>query len=166
VYSLYALRELGFMPGVLGLVYAVGGVSSLAGAVFVGRVTRRFGIGPTMIGGLVLATLGILFMPLARGAGVVALFLLLAQQVVGDGGATLYEINQTSLRQAIAPAPLIGRINAGIRFAALGATLLGTVAGALLAQTAGYRPALVLGALAMLAGALIILRSPIGLRRI
>jgi MFS family permease len=165
VYALYALRELGFMPGLLGLVFAVGGVSSLAGAVLASRVTRRFGIGPAMIGGLLLATIGVLFMPLARGAGAVALLLLLAQQVVGDGGATIYEINATSLRQAIAPAAILGRINAGIRFAALGATLLGTVAGALLAQAAGYRPTLVLGALAMLAGALVILRSPVGHRR-
>jgi predicted MFS family arabinose efflux permease len=165
VYSLYALRELGFMPGLLGLVYAVGGVSSLLGSVLVGRVTRRFGVGPTMIGGLAFATLGILFMPLAHGAGLLALLLLLAQQVVGDGGATIYAINETSVRQTIAPLPLLGRINAGIRVAALGATLLGTVAGAVLAQTAGYRPTLVLGALIMLAAALVILRSPVGRRR-
>jgi MFS family permease len=166
IISLYALRELGFAPGLLGLVFAVGGVSSLSAAVLAGPVTRRFGIGPTMIAGLTLATIGILFMPLARGAGIVALLLLLAQQVVGDGGATIYEINQTSVRQAIAPPAMLGRINAGIRVAALGATLIGTVAGALLAQTAGYRPTLVLGALAMLAGALVILRSPVGRRRI
>jgi MFS family permease len=165
VYSLYALRELGFMPGLLGLVFAVGGVSSLSAAMLAGRVTRRFGIGPTMIAGLVLGGIGILFMPLAHGAGIVALLLLLAQQVVGDGGATIYEINETSLRQTIAPAPLLGRINAGTRFAALGATLLGTGAGALLAQTAGYRPTLVVGAVAMLMGALVILRSPVGGRR-
>ncbi len=153
------------MPGLLGLVYAVGGVSSLAASVLAGRVTRRFGIGPTMIAGMALGAVGIMFMPLARGAGILALLLLLAQQVVGDGGATIYAINETSLRQAIAPAPLLGRINAGIRFAALGATLLGTVAGAVLAQTTGYRPTLVVGALAMLAGALVVLRSPIGSRR-
>ncbi|HXN01990.1 MAG TPA: MFS transporter [Candidatus Dormibacteraeota bacterium] len=165
IYSLYVLRDLGFMPGLLGLVYAVGGVGSLGAAVLAGRVTRRFGIGPTMIVGLALAGIGILFMPLARGAGLAALLLLLAQQVVGDGGATIYAINETSLRQAIAPAPLIGRINAGIRVAALGATLLGTVVGAALAQTAGYRPTLVVGALVMVAGAMVILRSPVRQRR-
>jgi MFS family permease len=166
IYSLYVLRELGFRPGLLGLVYAVGGVSSLLASMLAGRVTRRFGIGPTMIAGLALGSIGILFMPLARGAGIVALLLLLAQQVVGDSGETIYAINETSLRQAIAPAPLLGRINAGIRFAALGATLIGTLAGAVLAQTAGYRPALVVGALVMLTGALVILRSPVGRRRV
>jgi len=69
LYSLYALRELGFRPGLLGLVFAVGGVSSLTAAMLAGRLTRRFGVGPTMVGGLLLAALGILFLPLARGAG-------------------------------------------------------------------------------------------------
>jgi hypothetical protein len=44
--------------------------------------------------------------------------------------------------------------------------LIGTLAGAVLAQTAGYRPALVVGGLVMLAGAAVILRSPVGRRRI
>ncbi len=165
IYSIYALRQLGFMPGLLGIVYAVGGVSSLSAALLAGRVTRRFGIGPTMIVGLVLATMGILFLPLARGAGIVALLLLLAQQVVGDGGATMYEINQMSVRQAIAPAALLGRVNAGIRVRSLGATLFGSVVGAVLAQSAGYRTALLAGALAMLASAVVVVRSPVSRRR-
>jgi MFS family permease len=165
IYSLYALRALGFQPGLLGLVFAVGGISSLLAALVGPRVARRLGIGPTMIGGLVLAGIGLLFLPLARGAGVAALLLLIAQQVVGDGGATVYEINQSSLRQSIAPAPLLGRINAGTRFGALGATLLGTALGGIVGQTAGYRPTLIVGALAMFGGALVLLRSPIARRR-
>jgi MFS family permease len=164
VYSLYALRELGFTPGLLGLVFAVGGLSSLTAAVLAGRVTRRFGVGPTMIGGLLLAAIGILFLPLASGAGVTALVLLVAQQTVGDGGATIYEINQSSLRQAIAPPPLLGRINAGTRLAVLGGTLLGTLAGGVLGQAIGLRPTLVAAAATMLLGAAVVLRSPMPAR--
>jgi hypothetical protein len=39
------------------------------------------------------------------------------------------------------------------------------VAGAVPAQTAGYRPALVVGALVILAGAMMILRSPVRRRQ-
>jgi MFS family permease len=159
IYALYALRELGFHPGLLGLVFAVGGIGSLAAAVLAQHVTRRLGIGRTMVTGLALAGVGILFLSLARGAGLAALLLLVAQQVIGDGGATIYEINQSSLRQAIAPAALLGRINAGTRFGALGATLLGTALGGVLGQTVGYRPTLIFGALAMFAAALVVLRS-------
>jgi len=164
VYSLYALRELGFRPGLLGLVFAVGGVSSLTAAMLAGRLTRRFGVGPTMVGGLLLAALGILFLPLARGAGLAALVLLVAQQTVGDGGATIYEINQSSLRQAIAPPQLLGRINAGSRLAVLGGTLLGTVFGGVLGQAIGIRPTLIVAALTMVLGAAVVLRSPMPAR--
>ena len=166
VYALYALRELGFEPGLLGLVFAVGGISSLVAALVAQRVTRRLGTGRTMVTGLVLAGVGILFLSFARGAGLAALVLLVAQQVVGDGGATIFEINQSSLRQTIAPTALLGRINAGTRFGALGATLLGTALGGILGQTAGYRPALIVGALAMFAGALVVARSPIAVGQV
>jgi MFS family permease len=164
VYSLYALRELGFAPGLLGLVFAVGGLSSLSAAVLAGRVTRPLGAGPTMVGGLLLASIGTLFLPLARGAGLVALVLLIAQQLVGDGGATIYEINQASLRQAIAPPALLGRINAATRLAVLGGTLLGTVVGGVLGQAIGIRPTLIVAAVIMLLGAAVVLWSPMPAR--
>jgi MFS family permease len=165
VYALYGLRELGFQPGPLGLTYAVGGVSSLAASVFAGRINARFGAGRVMVVGLALGGLGTLFLPLASGAGVFAFLLLVGQQLVGDGGLTVYGINLVSLRQAIAPAALLARINAGTRVAGVGATLAGTLLAGVLAQTIGYRPTLVIAAVAMLAGALVLLRSPVALAR-
>jgi MFS family permease len=160
VISLYALRELGFTPGPLGLTFAVGGVASLVAALLAGRVTARLGVGRTMVAGLLLTGLGILLLPLARGAGLVAFVLLIGQQVIGDGGATVFEINQSSLRQRLAPAWALGRINAASRSAGLGATLLGIGAAAALAQTGGYRVALVVGAAATLVGAAALLTAP------
>ncbi|HEY8678131.1 MAG TPA: hypothetical protein VIN39_05805 [Candidatus Dormibacteraeota bacterium] len=160
VISLYALRELGIKPGPLGLIYAVGGVASLVAALLARRVTAVGGVRRTMVGGLLLTAGGMFLLPLAHGAGLLAFGLLTAQQVIGDGGATIFEINQSSLRQAIAPVRALGRINAGTRFAGLGATLLGIGAAAALGQTAGYRAALVTGAVATLLGALALLSSP------
>ncbi|HEU0116969.1 MAG TPA: MFS transporter, partial [Thermomicrobiales bacterium] len=57
VYLLYVNQELGFSPGPLGVIFAVGGVSSLAGALAAGRLTR-FGIGALMIAALLLASVG------------------------------------------------------------------------------------------------------------
>jgi len=126
VISLYALRELGFTPGPLGLIFAVGGVASLVAALLAGRVTGRLGVGPTMVGGLLITGLGILLLPLAHGAGLIAFLLLIGQQVIGDGGATVFEINQSSLRQRIAPARALARVGAGVA--------LGPITGRVLAQ--------------------------------
>jgi MFS family permease len=161
VYALYALRELGFHPGLLGMIYALGGVSSLAASIYAGRINRRLGGGRAIAAGLLLAALGSVLVPLASGAGVLALLCLVGQQLVGDGGATIADINLTSLRQALSPPALLGRINAGTRFAALGASIAGTALGGLLGQTAGYRFTLVCGALVMLAGAVVVASSPV-----
>ena len=165
VYALYALRDLGFEPGPLGLVYAVGGVSSLGASLLTRRLNRGLGLGPAMIAGLTLGAAGIMLLPLARGAGVVAYLLLMGQQLVGDGGLALFGINLMSLRQSIAPPALLGRINAGTRAAAVGATLVGTLLGGALGQAIGYRLTLLIAAAALLAGALGLLRSPVAVRR-
>jgi hypothetical protein len=87
--------------------------------------------------------------------------LLIAQQISGDGMFMVYDINATSLRQAVAPARVIGRVNAFNRMLDLGFTLLGILLGGAIGQTVGLRPALFIGAGAMLAAALWLLASPV-----
>ena len=53
----------------------------------------------------------------ARGLASVAL--LVAQQLVGDSAATVYFINAVSLIQTITPKPMLGRVNASLRFVGL-----------------------------------------------
>src|SRR5439155_26977800 len=119
----YMARYLGLAPGLLGTLWAMGGISSFVGAVAAGPLTRRAGIGPAMILGLLLSSISMFFVPLAQGATLTAALLLILQQITGDGAATIYHINQVSLRQAIASEQLLGRVNAGMQFVGLGATL-------------------------------------------
>ncbi|MDQ3855187.1 MAG: MFS transporter, partial [Chloroflexota bacterium] len=139
VVVLYMVRGLGFEPGILGMIWGVGGASSLLGALLATRLARRWGIGPAMIGCLVLAGFGSCLIPLAEGATLLSAALLIAQQLTGDGAYTAYDINQLSLRQLVAPERLLGRVNASMRFVGLGATLLGTVAGGWLGGAIGLR---------------------------
>ncbi|MGH2399936.1 MAG: MFS transporter, partial [bacterium] len=131
VYLLFTAKELGFSPGVLGMIFGLGGISNLAGSLLVVRAARRFGLGTAMIGGLVLGGVGMLLTPLARDTGWVSLTLLIGQQLIADGAVTAYDVSQVSLRQAITPPRILGRVNATIRFAShllmLGAVLLGGV---------------------------------------
>jgi MFS family permease len=158
---LYMVRDLGFAAGILGSIWAVGGLSSLAGAVSAGSMTRRLGIGPAMIAGLILYSIAMLFIPLAQGATLAAALLLIGQQVLGDGAATLYQVNQVSLRQAITPARLLGRVNATAEFLRLGAALVGSLLGGLMGNTIGVRKTLVVGSLGSLLSTLWLAVSPI-----
>lgn len=161
VISLFGLRVLGLGPGVLGMIYGVGGISSLVGALVAGRFTRWLGIGPAMIFGMMFMGLSILLLPLAHGANVAAGAFLVAQQLFGDGAYTIYDINQLSLRQVVAPEEVLGRVNATIRVGGFGAMLLGSIVGGLVGDALGPREALVVGGIGTLVGALSLALSPV-----
>jgi MFS family permease len=161
VFMLFASRELGFSAGVLGLIFAVGGFSSFAGALVAGPCRRRLGPGRAMMLGLGLAGGGFLAAAGARGATPLAAALLVAQQILGDPGYAIFDVNQISLRQELAPAGVLGRVNAGVRFASFAAMLLGSLAAGAVAERAGSRPVLVLAALVIFSGVIALGLSPL-----
>jgi MFS family permease len=162
VFLLYALDQVGFGPGVLGLIFAIGGISSLAGAVAAGPIARRLGIGRTLGASLFVAALGKAFVPLAHGRSPASAGLLAANQLTTDPGATIFEITEMSLRQAIVPEQLLGRVNATIRVIGYGAMLLGFLIGGLLGEAIGVRATLVAGVVAMALAAAWVSASPLG----
>lgn len=157
---LFMSRSLGFGPGLLGMTWGVGGISSLIGAMAVAPLTRRLGTGRAMILGLLVGSITGFFIPMAQGATLLAVALMIMAQL-GDGANTVYEINQISLRQALAPERLLGRINASMHFLEQGAALLGAIVGGLLGDTIGLRPTLLLGASGGLIVALMLALSPL-----
>jgi len=157
---LYMSRGLGFNPGLLGMIWAVGGASSFIGAALAPRFTARLGFGPTLAAGLGVAGLTSLLIPLASGATLLSAALLAGAQL-GDGFYTVYEINEVSLRQGIAPEGVLGRVNATFQFISLGSALAGSLAGGALGEALGTRPVLVIGAGGTLLAALYLAFSPI-----
>jgi hypothetical protein len=76
-------------------------------------------------------------------------------------GVVLYNIQQVSLRQAICPPRLQGRMNASMRFLVWGTIPLGSLTGGAIAATAGLRAALFVGAIGGFLAILPIALSPI-----
>ena len=145
VILLYMIQDLGFEPGVLGMIFAVGGVSSLIGSVVAARTGRALGLGRVMVAGLVIFGLSQLLIPIAQGPmAVVAIFLIVQQ--FGDGAYVVREISEVSLRQAITPEPFLGRMHASFRFGGIAAMLVGTLVGGVLGELIGLRWTLAVGA--------------------
>jgi MFS family permease len=157
----FMVRDLGFQPGVLGMIWAIGGLTSLGGAIMAAPLARRLGTGPTLVLGLLFSALGTLVVPMAHGATWLAAALLIANQIITDPAHTVYEINQVSLRQTVTPEHLLGRVNATMEFLALGATLLGTLLGGLLGERIGLRATLTIGAAGCLLPVLWLWMSPV-----
>jgi MFS family permease len=165
---LFVTDELHLDPAVIGVIAALGGLGSLAGALVADRAVRRYGLGRLVVVSLVVAAIGNLLIPLApAGLPVVAIAFLLGQQLIGDTAVTVFDVTEVSVRQARVADRQLGRVNATVRVAMVLAQLGGTIAGGLVAETLGLRTAAFLAPAFALAGAAIMWLTPVrGLRRI
>lgn len=142
---LYLTRQLGLGAGVIGLIFAMGSVGFLCGALLAGRCARWFGLGPVIVGSMMVGAIGALLLPVAQRPATFAVPLLIASQFIAGGSGTIYNINQVSLRQAITPDHLLGRMNATMRFIVWGTLPIGALIGGALGGAIGLRPTLVVG---------------------
>lgn len=152
VYLLYAVRERHYSAGVIGLVFTLGNIGTLAGAVLATRVTRVFRLGPTIMLGMLVSCIAMLILGLAPTQHALVYFVI-AWLLFGFGG-TIYNIDQVSLRQAITPHRMLGRMNASMRFMVWGTMPFGSLTGAVLGTAIGLRPTMIVagigGSLAVL----------------
>lgn len=165
VILLFVTRDLGFSPGAQGMIYGIGGLTSLAAATGAARCRERFGAGRSMIGGLITGGLGVLLIAAAPGHGALGAAMLVTQQIVSDPGWAIYTINETTMRQDVAPATVLGRVTAADRFGSLVATLTATILAGVIADFAGSRVVLTAGASLMLVAAVVLFASPVRHRR-
>lgn len=163
-YMIFVARDIGFATGSLGMIFATGGLGALAGAALAPWLGRRLGPGRAMALGLALAALGAACIPLVAASGLLGGALLVAHQIIGDGGRTLHDVQDRTLRQTAAPAALLARTDAGLRTAGQLATLVGAVAGGALASAVGTRNSLWLSA-ALIASAASVAAVTLGRRR-
>jgi MFS family permease len=81
--------------------------------------------------------------------------------MLGGFGAVVYNIQQVSLRQAITPERLQGRMNASMRFFVWGTIPLGSLVGGVLATAFSVRTAILIGACLGFVSLIPILLSPL-----
>jgi Na+/melibiose symporter-like transporter len=161
-YLLFARDELGLDPAATGIIAALGGIGSLAGSLATPVLLRRFGVGRTILGGMVLFTIGNALIPLAPAhAAMLGAAFLIAQQLIGDSGGTVYEIVETSLVQSTVDNRVIGRVNASIFAFTTFATLAGVILGGVIGELYGLRTAFFVGMLGALASVAVVWFSPV-----
>jgi Na+/melibiose symporter-like transporter len=142
LYVLFAIRTLQLPPAALGLVIGVGGVGAMLGASFSPWITRMLGVGWTFIGTMLLVVVSYTLIVLAHGPLLVATSFLVVQQLFGDMGFAIFSVNALALRQTVAPAHVLGRVNGAMQLLTRGIYPLGALAGGALAQNIGIRATL------------------------
>jgi len=166
VLILFATRDLGLSAGAIGLAYMAGGLGCVLAASSAERLSQRFGVGAAIVYGLMLTAFGWQAFGLIRGTGSIATLLLGVGMLLFDFGAVLYAINYLALRQALTPDRLLGRMTATMRFLAVAAAPLGSLAGGALATGIGLRHTLwVVGSLGLALTVAAMRWSPVRLHR-
>lgn len=150
VLLVYAVRTLHFSALELGVMFAVASCGSIAGALLANRLRLKIGVGPAIVWTSVAFCVPALIFPAAPHGYALPLFML-AQAIIGFGGVA-YNITQVSLRQAITPERLQGRMNAAMRWIVWGTVPLGALLGGALGQWIGLHTTLWVGALGSLTG--------------
>ena len=138
----YATRELGLPPALLGVAIAAIGPLSLIGAALAGPLTGRWGLGPVMIAALFLETLSRALLPFAAGDPIQAAVVLGVSQAILGLTVPLWVISSSSLQQAVTPERLIGRVNSATKFVGSGVAPPAALGAGLLADAIGLRPTL------------------------
>jgi MFS family permease len=159
IFLLYAVRSLHLSAVELGVTFAVGAAGSILGALAANRLQQAFGVGPTIVGTAVFGSFGGILYPLAPHSFPLP-FLMLGQAIFMFGAVT-YNITQVSLRQAITPERLQGRMNAAMRWIVWGTIPLGTLTGGAIATGTNLKTALWVGAIGELFAAVPLLLSSV-----
>jgi MFS family permease len=142
---LYLVTEHQVAPALIGLAFSIGSVGVVAGALLTSRLTKLFGVGSIII----VASLGssLAWLPIALAPGPLLFPALTATIVVLSFEGVVWNINAMSLRQAITPPHLRGRMNATMRFISWGTIPVGATVGGVLGTAIGLHNAIWVGAI-------------------
>jgi MFS family permease len=161
LFVLYATRTLQVRPGTLGVVLGAGAVGGVIGSLVTGRLTRRIGVGPAFCLGCVLFPAPLLLVPLAGGPEPLVLGLLFAAEFGAGFGVMVLDISIGSIFAAVIPDRLRSRVTGAFHWLNYGVRPLGSLLGGALGSSIGLRPALWIGTVGAIAGALWLLPSPL-----
>jgi len=156
------LRELGLSPAVLGVALGIGAVGGLLGAAASSRLTTWLGEGSIIVwSSLACGGAGLLFACLTIVPAPVIVPLFVAAEFCMAFGVLVYNIAQVSFRQRICPTPLLGRMNASIRFVVWGVLPIAGLASGIVSTAIGVVPVIWIGMVGAVLASGFVLFSPL-----
>jgi MFS family permease len=160
------LRELGLSPAVLGVAFGIGAIGGLLGAAASNRLTKWIGEGSIIVwSSIACGVAGLLFACLTIVPDAVIVPLFVAAEFCLTFGVLVYNIAQVSFRQRICPTPLLGRMNASIRFVVWGVMPIAGLASGIVSTAIGVVPVIWIGMIgATLASGFVVFSPLTGMR--
>lgn len=167
LFLLYATRELGVPPALLGLVLGAGAVGGVVGAVIAAAVGRRIGLGPAFLLGCLLFPAPLILVPLATGPLPLVLAFLFMAEFGGGIGVMILDINIGAAILARTPDRIRNRVMGSFRFINYGIRPIGALVGGFLGSVIGVRETLFVVTIAAVLGFVWLIGTPvIGMREV
>jgi MFS family permease len=145
---LYLVREAGYRPAAIGVVFACGSVGFLLGAAVADKVAARIGLGRAILFGGTVAALALLLIA-APPPALAGPFIAAAMFIYGIGALT-FTISNATWRQLVTPDELLGRVTAAMRLLTWAAQPAAALLAGVLGAKLGLREALWVGAAGVL----------------
>lgn len=151
-------KSLGMQVPEIGVIFTIGGVGAVLGALTAMRVTKRLGVGRIIVLGILLSGVTV---SLYFATPNTAFYVASVSFFIMDIGVLWYNIPQVSYRQSLVPTEIQGRMNATMRTIVWGTLPVGGLLGGVLGEVVGIHETIglmtTLGALAFL----FVLLSPV-----
>ncbi|MFF5719133.1 MFS transporter [Streptomyces buecherae] len=158
---LFANRDLELSAGAIGMALGIGSTGALLGAVIAPRVSRRIGVGRSILVGAVLFPAPIAIAAIAGGPLWARVGALAAAEFLSGVGVMLFDVNLNSLQTSVIPDAMRSRVAGAFSTVNYGMRPVGAVVGGLLATGLGLRATLLVGAAGGVLSLLWLLSSPI-----
>ena len=159
IYVVYAVQRLGLTADQVGLTLGAYGAGMLLGGLFVPLVLPRIRIGLFIVLGPIGSLAGVLIIVSSRFMPGLALPLI--GFFVFGVGPIMWTIGQTTLRQALTPTALLGRVSALFIVVSFGARPIGAALGGLIGSKIGLDAAMTTAAVGFALQLAIVLASPL-----
>ena len=164
VFVLFALQHLRMETAAVGAALGVYGVGMVAGAAATPRIARLVSFGMLLVIGPVGSVLAALV--LAMSVLLPWAWLAFAAMALFGAAPMVWTISQTTLRQAVTPGALLGRVSAIMLMATYGARPAGALLGGLVGAQFGLSAAVALAAAGFAVQAAVVVASPLARLRV
>jgi MFS family permease len=148
------VREFNLNAGWIGVVFAIGSLGFVVGALVAPRLVRRIGPVEALAIGVIAAGISDALVLLVDGPIRTVVPALIGVQFIFGLGAMVYRVGAVTLRQSLAPDHLLGRVNAAVEVVAWGVAPVGALLGGLCAAAFGLRETLLVAAIGEVLAAL------------
>lgn len=160
-FMIYTVRTMHWNTGYLGISLAALSIGAVIGSAIAPTISRRFGVGRTLVGALVVGDLGPIVIPVINIKTLMGITIVISAFLLMGAGSLVSAVLSSSLNRSITPETIYGRVVGARSVVTRGGSALGGIVGGVLISLVGTRSALTICIIGMVSAAMWVVRRDI-----